>query len=110
MLAVDGIAAAFTWTPYYSWMLVDSYRHSQQQEPDVQDHDHRPLIIIIFTILTIDNCFVTPIIYLICNRDFKVRLLQGTSYKETGHLLGEKLVACGATKYLRLAKILYNCS
>ena len=71
MLAVDGLAGVVTWTPYYIWLMVDSFYISSQSL--LVHHKQKTTMIIMFSVLTLINCFITPIIYLICNNSYKVQ-------------------------------------
>ena len=70
MLAVDALVAVVTWSPYYIWLIVNS--HDTSDGSIFIPHQQRSYVILMFTILSIINCFITPIIYLISNKSYKV--------------------------------------
>ncbi|XP_067950288.1 mu-type opioid receptor-like [Watersipora subatra] len=68
MLAADGLAVA-VWTPYYTWLIVDSFKLPPLQP--IAANKNRNIMYLFFSAAMALDCITTPIIYVICNRDFK---------------------------------------
>ncbi|XP_067951362.1 mu-type opioid receptor-like [Watersipora subatra] len=69
MLAANGLLAVAMWTPYYTWLIVDSFNLEPLQP--VAANQNRKIMYIVFSAAMVVDCIVTPIIYVICNKDFK---------------------------------------
>ena len=62
MLAVDSLVLVITWTPFMVLLL----------DPQILPPDEFTIAYVIVDVLLVANCFSTPLMFLIFNRDFQV--------------------------------------
>lgn len=72
MLAIVGIISILTWFPYAIWVLVVVSFPAGKRLQVLKDSE---LYRRVFFVLPLTNCFTTPLIYLVFNKDFKVNTL-----------------------------------
>lgn len=69
MLAVDGVASVITWSPYMILAMVIATLPADKSGPASAN---LAIYRISFFTVALSNCFTTPVIYLIFNKNFKV--------------------------------------